>query len=393
MTRRAGYLGGWQARLLVGSVLGAAVTVLGRRAELSAREGLVDWGAVERLAVARLRSAPGALTRADLAAAEPAYAAALGRVVPALERHLGTGLPGVVGRVAVVDRASWVGANRATFAALFDRVEHEVLRELLPPGAGLARSSLVLANRWVSTGQLGLLLGFLGRRVLGQYDLALLAAESTPGQLLFVEENVRQTAAAMGVPVDAFRTWVALHEATHAFEFEAHPWLRPWLAGRLERQLDLFAAASSALPREAGQALVRALRGARRGHWLERLMGPEERGLFRETQAVMSLLEGYADHVMDAVGRDLVPGVETISARFHARRARRGPVERAVLRLTGMDLKLEQYAKGERFVSAVEAAGGPAALRRLWDGPHSLPSPGEIEEPARWLRRVAGAAA
>ena len=392
MTGRGGTLGGWQASLLVGSVIGAAVTVLGRRAELSAREGLVDWGAVERLAVARLRSAPGTLSPAELTATEPVYVAAMGRVAPALEAHLGTTLPGIVGRVAVVGRAGWVGANRAAFAALFDRVEQEVLRELLPPGAGLARASLVLANRWVSTGQLGLLLGFLGRRVLGQYDLALLAAESTPGQLLFVEENVRQAAAAMGVPVDAFRTWVALHEATHAFEFEAHPWLRPWLAARLERQLDLFASASASLPREAARSLARVLRGAGRGHWMERLMSPEERHLFRETQAVMSLLEGYADHVMEAVGRDVVPGAETISARFHARRARRSPVERAVLRLTGMDLKLEQYAKGERFVSAVEAAGGSAALRRLWDGPEGLPRAGEIEEPAGWLRRVAGAA-
>ena len=393
MTGRPDSLQGWRLGLLLGSVVGAAVTVLGRRAEQSAREGLVDWAAVERVAVARLRSAPGTLTAAELAAAEPAYVAAMGRVVPALEAYLDTTLPGIVERLAVVDRAGWVAANRATFAALFGRVEQDVLRALLPPGVGLARASLFVANRWVTTGQLGLLLGFLGRRVLGQYDLALLAAESTPGQLLFVEENVRQTAAVLRLPVDDFRTWVALHEATHAFEFEAHPWLRPWLAARLERQLDLFASASVSLPREAVRGFGRVLRGAGRGHWLERLMSPEERQLFRETQAVMSLLEGYADHVMDGVGRELLPGAETISARFHARRARRTRLERAVLRLTGMDLKLEQYARGARFVAAVEAAGGSTALRRLWEGPEGLPRDDEIDEPGRWLRRVGGVAA
>jgi len=393
VTGRRRALRGWQLGLLLGSVAGAAVTVLGRRAEQSAREGLVDWAAVERVAVARLRSAPGTLTAAELAAAEPAYAEALGRVVPALEAYLDTALPGIVERLAGVDRAGWVAANRTTFAALFGRVEKEVLPALLPPGAGLAKASLFLANRWVTTGQIGLLLGFLGRRVLGQYDLALLAAESTPGQLLFVEENVRQTAGVLRLPVDDFRTWVALHEATHAFEFEAHPWLRPWLAARLERQLDLFASASASLPREAVRGFGRALRGAGRGHWLERLMSPEERHLFRETQAVMSLLEGYADHVMDSVGRELLPEAETISARFHARRARRTRLERAVLRLTGMDLKLEQYARGARFVAAVEAAGGSTALRRLWEGPEGLPRDDEIDEPGRWLRRVVGVAA
>jgi coenzyme F420 biosynthesis associated uncharacterized protein len=121
---------------------------------------------------------------------------------------------------------------------------------------------------------------------------------------------------------------------------------------------------------------------------MERLMGPEQRRLFRETQAVMSLLEGFSDYVMDEVGRDLVPDVERISARFHERRERRSPFERAIMRLTGMDLKLEQYKKGERFVRAVAASGGPAALRRLWEGPDTLPQHGEIDEPSRWIDRV-----
>jgi putative hydrolase len=118
-------------------------------------------------------------------------------------------------------------------------------------------------------------------------------------------------------------------------------------------------------------------------------MTDEQRRLFRETQAVMSLLEGFSDYVMDEVGRDLVPDVERISARFHERRnARRSPFERAVMRLTGMDVKIEQYRTGERFVRAVADAGGPAALRRLWESAEMLPRHGEIEDPRAWLRRA-----
>jgi coenzyme F420 biosynthesis associated uncharacterized protein len=381
----------WQAGFLVGSALGAVATVLGRRAERAARQGLVDWPAAERVAADRLRSAPGTLSPAELRATEPLYAAAMERIVPRLSEALGTKLPGVVERSAVVDRAGWVHANISTFAQLIGQLEHELLDQVVPRGGGLAKSTLALANRWVTTRQLGFLLGFMGSKVLGQYDLALLTAEATPGKLLFVEENIRETARVLDVPLDPFRTWIALHETTHAFEFEAHPWLRPYLAERLERQLRLFGREASGLGREALRSLGRAIRGdgGDAEHWMERLMNPEQRTLFRETQAVMSLLEGFSDYVMDEVGRDLVPGVERISAKFHERRnARRSPFERAVMRLTGMDVKLEQYAKGEAFVRAIATAGGSTALNRLWSGPENLPRPGEIDAPHAWLARV-----
>ena len=117
-------------------------------------------------------------------------------------------------------------------------------------------------------------------------------------------------------------------------------------------------------------------------------MGEEQRRLFRETQAVMSLLEGFSDYVMDEVGRDLVPDVERISQRFHERRTNRTPFERAILRITGMDLKLEQYRSGEAFVRAIADARGREALKHLWDGPASLPRDGEIAAPERWIARV-----
>ncbi len=377
-----------QAGFLVGAALGAVATVLGRRAEHSARRGLVDWPAAEAFAIGRLRRAPGRLSTAELAEAEPSYAAAMARIVPRLSAALGSELPGVVERSGVVDRAGWVRANITGFEAIIGMLEGELLDQVVPPGSGLAKASMALANRWITTRQLGFLLGFMGQRVLGQYDLALLSAETAPGRLLFVEENIRQTARALDVPLEPFRTWIALHETTHAFEFEAHPWLRPYLSSRLQRQVRAFSQDATGLGRDALRGLGRALRGEGDGSWIERIMSDEQRRLFRETQAVMSLLEGFGDYVMDEVGRELVPDVARISARFHERRERRSPMERAILRLTGMDLKLEQYKRGERFVAGIASIAGSPALRRLWDGPETLPRPEELDAPERWVSRV-----
>ena len=385
----------WGAGVIAGSILGAAVTVVGRRMEREARRGgLIDWAAVERLATERLRAAPGGLTPAELAAVEPEYAAAMELVAPRLARVLGTPLPGVVERAEVVNRSAWARANVTTFQSLMSRIEADLLEQLVPRNGGFARSLMALANRAVTTRQLGFLLGFLGTRVLGQYDLALLSAEARPGRLLFVEENIRATAAALGLPVGPFRTWIALHETTHAFEFEGHPWLRPYLAERLERSLELFSRDASSLGRDAVRALGRTLRGEATGeHWLERLMSDEQRRLFGETQAVMSVLEGFSDYVMDEVGREVVPDVERISARFHERRERRSGFERAILRLTGLDLKLEQYKRGERFVRAIAEARGREALNRLWSGPAAMPTGAELADPNRWIARVLDGAA
>ena len=381
----------WQAGFLIGSAIGAAATVLGRRAERSARRGLVDWPAAESIAVGRLRRAPGTLSAAEIAATEPAYQAAMTRIVPRLSAFLETELPGVVERAGVVDRAGWVHANVSTFAQLISRLETDLIDQIVPQGGGLGKATVALANRFVTSHQLGYMLAFMGQRVLGQYDLALLSAEAPPGRLLFVEENIRHTAATLDIPLDAFRTWIALHETTHAFEFEAHAWLRPYLAERLEAQLAAFSHDASTLGRDGIRRLGRALRGEGGGsHWMERLMSDEQRRLFRETQSVMSLLEGFSDYVMDEVGRDVVPGVAKISARFHARRTQRTTMERAILRLTGMDLKMEQYRRGEQFVSGIAARGGAEALRRLWDGPESLPLEAELDAPERWIARVLG---
>ena len=375
--------------LRVGLAVGIGMTARAVATRLAQRSkgGLVDWGRVEGMAVRRLRAAPGRLTAAEIAATAPSYARAMARVVPVLEARLGTPLPGVVERHAVVDRGAWARANLVTFRALIDHLEPT----LRPHGTpGTMRTDLAAAaNRALTTGQIGFLLGYLGSRVLGQYDIALLSAEHEPGRLLYVEENIRTTARAIGARIEDFRVWVCLHETTHAFEMEAHPWLRPYLRERLERQLVLFAEETRRLQEQGIRHLIRRWRVAAAEGSLSGFLSPEQRRLMKETQLVMSLMEGFSDWVMDEVGASLIPDVRTIRQRFEQRRSqRRRTIDRIIARLTGLDMKLEQYRRGERFVSGVHAAGGDAAIERLWDGPASLPTEEELADPAAWVRRV-----
>lgn len=377
--------------LLVGAAgIAVASRYLARRAQETAGVGLVDWPRVEQLAVSRLRKAPGALSVQELRAAEDAYSRAMAQSVPLLERHLGQPLPGVVERHEVVDRAGWVRANIATFAHLIDRLEPHV--RAATGERRLATDVARMANRYVTTQQLGFLLGYLGTRVLGQYDIALLSAEAKPGKLLFVEENIRGTAAALGVPLDDFRKWIVLHEATHAFEFEANSWLRPYLRDHLEQQLAGVLDQARTIQSGGVGSLIRRVRESQ-DNLLAALMTPEQRRLFEETQRVMSLLEGFSDWVMDEAGAQVLPNVASIRTRFEARRSQRhGPFDRLVARLTGLDLKIEQYRRGERFVAGVAAAAGPPAVAALWSGPWTLPSEAELADPGAWVRRVMPAA-
>lgn len=369
--------------------LGIAARLLEWRASRLGRAGLVDWYGAEELARSRLSRSPGALSPAEIAGSAPAYARAMRRIVPLLETRLGAPMPGVVERHAVVSRGAWAAANIVTFQALVDRLEAQLFGG--PGAAGLGSGVAAVANRYVTTQQVGFLLGYLGNRVLGQYDFALLRAGGPPGRLLFVEENIRATAAALEVPLDDFRVWIALHETTHAFELEAHAWLRPYLAARVERLLVEFLDHARQLQGQGLGGLLRSLRGGTSG-LVGGLLPARQRRLLRETQLLMSLLEGFSDWVMDEVGGEIVPGARELRRRFDERRGRRRPLlDRVITRLTGLDMKLEQYRRGERFVSGVAALGGPRAALRIWDGPHTLPSEAEFDDPARWLRRVGAA--
>jgi len=345
---------------------------------------LIDWPAIEKLARARARKSSNATEAAQIEEAAPIYAAAMAKIVPALNAALDANLTDVAARARVVDRDTWVGANIATFRKLMGILEAGMPKR----GHGLGEAVVTITGRAVITRELGYLLGFFGQRILGQYDIALLSAETENGQLLFVDENIRATAAKLDVPLDDFRTWIAIHETTHAFEFECHDWLRPYLAAKLEAQFAALAGGLNNKSKGLGGSFAAALRGSGAGgNLMEGLMSEDARRNLREINAVMSLLEGFGDYIMDEVGKDLVPNVALISERFHARRAKSRGLEAIIMRLSGMDAKLEQYKMGEIFVAAV-AAAGPSYLKALWQGPESLPSPEEMESPALWVDRI-----
>jgi coenzyme F420 biosynthesis associated uncharacterized protein len=381
MTRNAGRLG---MGIVVGGLLAMGATVAQRELMRRAGTRLIDWGAVRAIALKRLGSDAAGLPEESRAAAEAFYREALLRIEPVVAEEIGADLPAALETPAVVDRAGWVDLNLATFETLFERVERIVAAQQSgqdTAGRALAR----IVNRSLGNQQLGFLLAFLARKVLGQYDVSLLAAgPTTRGRLHFVEPNITATANAMRLPHDEFRTFIALHEATHAFEFEAYPWLREHFAALVAESIEQLAADSGGMMTRLQQALGR--RGS--GHWLERMMSPQQLTTFQRTQALMSLLEGYSNHVMNAAGERLLPGFRQIHDRFERRNEGRSAIERAIMRITGLDLKMEQYVAGERFVTAVIAARGREFMNRVWLGPDSLPTLAEIRRPDDWIARV-----
>lgn len=374
--------------IVVGSLVAVGAAVAQREIMRRAGTGLIDWEAVRQIARRRLGEDALPISAAQREAADAFYRDTLLRIEPAVAEEIGAQLPRALEVPAVIDRLEWVDLNLATFQQLFRRVE-EILSEAQsgPDTTGRALSRIV--NRSVGNQQLGFLMAFLARKVLGQYDVSLLAAgPATRGRLNFVEQNIVASAAMLRVPLDEFRTFIALHEATHAFEFEAYPWLRDHFATLVSESVEQFATDSGGLLGRLRDAVASGP-GAK-GHWLERMMSPAQLGSFRRTQALMSLLEGYSNHVMHAAGERLLPGFAQLHERFERRNERRGAVERAIMRITGLDLKMEQYLAGERFVTAVIAARDRAFLNRVWESADRLPSLDEIADPAGWVARIEG---
>lgn len=368
--------------ILVGGLLAIGASVASREIMRRAGTRLLDWEAVRAIAHRRLGDAAAPIPADRRAEAERFYRDTLLRIEPIVAEEIGSELPAALETPAVVDRVQWVDLNIATFRVLFDRVEAVFLdNQAGPDTAGRAMSRWL--NRTVGNQQLGFMLAFLGRKVLGQYDVSLLAAGPNRGRLHFVEPNVLGTAAAMRIPRDEFRTFIALHEATHAFEFEAHEWLRPYFASLVAETVEQLAADSGGLMTRIREALA-----GGEGHWLERIMTPGQRDTFNRTQALMSLLEGYSNHVMNAAGARILPNFAEIHDRFERRGEGRTGIEKAIMRLTGLDLKMEQYAAGERFADRVIDLRGRAFLNRVWTGPELLPSLDEIRNPERWIARI-----
>ncbi|SHK69803.1 putative hydrolase/uncharacterized protein, coenzyme F420 biosynthesis associated [Pseudonocardia thermophila] len=296
------------------------------------------------------------------------------------ERHvrevtgLGEGLPLLP--ADVVDRKDWS-------AAAIDGMATLTAGATIPEVPAIARA---VTSRTAGL-QIGGLVAYLGGRVLGQYDP--FGGPDGNGRLLLVAPNVHAARTALDVPAADFGLWVCLHEATHRLQFTAVPWLRDHFAGEVAKLLSL-ADAQRGLTVEKLPELIKALREAKGDSLavVEALQGPEQRAVLDRLLAVTTLLEGHADHVMDAVGPEVVPAVATIRARFTQRRRGGGLVDRLLRALLGVEAKVRQYAVGKAFTDHVVLAAGMAGFNRVWESPETLPTRAELLDPGAWLRRV-----
>lgn len=303
--------------------------------------------------------------------------------------------------VLVVDRAGWIKANVAGF--------RELLRPLLakmenrrPGGPGGAVLGAVGGK--VTGVELGMLLSFLASRVLGQYETFAPATRDLPasanggGRLLLVAPNIVHVERELDVAPHDFRLWVALHEETHRTQFTGVPWLRDHLQGEIQTFLDETDVDPMTFLerlREAAQSLSGAGRpegeqGEDGGRSLvDIVQTPAQREVLGRLTAVMSLLEGHADYVMDGVGPEVVGSVAEIREKFQQRRARgAGRLDQALRKLLGLDAKLRQYKEGEKFVRSVVDEVGMDGFNRVWTSPNTLPTKAEIAKPADWVARV-----
>lgn len=357
-----------------------SVDVVRSRTTTPAREreqrGLpVDWDLARRTA-ARL-VAPGP----PVAAQEAAELVALLREKAVVaEQHVreltGLGKDLAIMPADVVDRPGWAAAAVTGMAALTAGAR-------LPAPPPLARA----VTATTAGLQVGGVLAYLGTRVLGQYDP--FGGRTSNGRLLLVAPNVHAAQRALDVPVEDFAMWVCLHEATHRLQFTAVPWLRSFFAEQVARFLSVPEDHSGSLVDRLPDA-VRLLRSNRRDALglVEVLQGPQQRALLDQLLALTTLLEGHADHVMDAVGPRVVPSVATIRARFTARRRGGGLIDRLLRVLLGVEAKVRQYAIGSAFTAHVVREAGMEGFNRVWESPRTLPSRAELSDPAAWLRRM-----
>jgi len=367
----------------------------------------IDWGTAQRVGELIAGSPPFGGVRA--AAVEPLAREFAQRVSDYSGLHPSGELPAL----ELVDRPSWIAANLRTMRPML-----APLTEQLGESDGLLAGPLRSLSGLMLGAQVGALTGMLSQRVLGQYDLALLNAQ-TPPRLLLLAPNLAQAARTMGVDRDELVLWVSIHEITHAVQFAGAPWLREHLGGLLAQLIEGMRVTISGRPKGDDGNAAGARRGrmpdlgawmsglgdgmpnvgelrellerARRGELLRLTLGEDRWALVERMQATMSLIEGHAEHTMDAVGAQALPSLPRLRAAMNRRRESRGLPWRVLERLLGLELKLRQYEVGRRFCDAVVQAGGPQELARAWGGPQALPSSAELEHPGLWLERMSAA--
>jgi coenzyme F420 biosynthesis associated uncharacterized protein len=347
---------------------------------------MVDWSLARQVARLAAGSGDEGPPQADVAA-----------LCLEMETHVAayTGLApgGPVPTPEVVGRGEWAALNLDSLAQLLDPVAARLDRRL--EFAGPLAGALKAGAAATVAAEAGLVIGYIAQRVLGQYEVSLLGGDAPP-RLLFVGPNLRKAVRELEVDPISFHRWICAHELTHVFQFQGVDWLRDHLSGMIERYLStvevrIDRGAAGGLPSLPDPAkLVEAFRD---GGLAALVQTKEQRALMGSIQATMAVVEGYSEHVMDAIAAEAIPGHEALRAAMDARRRSRSAPARLIERLLGFDLKLRQYELGKSFCDAVAAEGGMDALNRVWESPEALPTEAELEHPLDWLARLGPAPA
>jgi coenzyme F420 biosynthesis associated uncharacterized protein len=239
--------------------------------------------------------------------------------------------------------------------------------------------------------QVGLVMGYLSRNVLGQFDLGIPDPDAQ-GELYIVFPNMVRAENKLRLEPKDFRLWITLHEVTHAVEFKSHPWLKSYMKDLMDEYFRTVALRLEDLslrlkPQNVGdqQSLKEIMR---QGGLVSLVSTPEQREILGRIQAFMSLIEGYSNLVMEAVGADVLPTYKEMSSAFRKRQESKTGAERLVQRMLGFDLKLRQYQVGELFCREVMEKEGVPFLNRVWERPDNLPTAEEITRPYEWIERV-----
>lgn len=298
-----------------------------------------------------------------------------------------------IGPLLVFDRPDWIRTNLNSFKLIFqplaesyqktlDRLE-EQRKKPLRLGRKLTHGLL--------TAQLGMVIGYLARNVLGQFDLGLPRMEDS-GKLYIVYPNLLKAEHKMRLDPSDFRLWITLHEVTHAFEFAAHPWLRGYLKELMERY---FKSVSLRLEEMGMRLKPEELRDSKRlneiisqGGLMSIIHSPEQREILAEIQAFMSLVEGYSNLVMDMVGEETLDSYKEMSTAFRHRRDTKSGAERFIERMLGFDLKLQQYQIGELFCKEVVEKKGLEFLNLAWKRKENLPNGEEVHQAFMWIEHM-----
>lgn len=384
------------ATIAAGATIGLAVGAWGVRKvqDFANRERtttMIDWERSRTIATNMNKA--GTLTATERTHLNRYYGELVDECVPIISAYTGVSLPDNPDRTYAIDRVDWINANLEGFQRLFAPIE--ALNESRA-GKNVLSRAWHGVNQNLMSYEVGMLLGYMARRVMGQYDLAMFGREpvTDPGKLYFVEPNIRGIEQKLGLPREDFRKWLALHETTHVFEFEAHPWVRQHFNALLERYMQ-FMQQDTEFLKQGMRGLkvfadrVRNQRDEERpGSWMEAIMDADQRALFSEMQALMSVIEGYSNHVMNAVGKDLLPNYDEISRKFEERQQMRSQADQLFGKLTGLNVKLEQYRQGEEFIDAIVEQRGHSFAYRVWDKPEHLPTMTELKDPDSWITRI-----